>query len=96
MPHDDLREDARSDARERALALLYEAESKDAAPGEVLAGLPVPPAPMVTELVEGVEANRAELDDAHRRPRAQLEPRAHARHRPQPAPPGPLRAQGPA
>lgn len=62
MPHEDLREDARSDARERALALLYEAESKDASPGEVLAGLPVPPAPMVAELVEGVEANRAELD----------------------------------
>ena len=33
------------------------------APGEVLAGLPVPPAPMVTELVEGVEANRPELDE---------------------------------
>ena len=62
MPHDELREDVRSDARERALALLYEAESKDVAPGEVLAGLPVPPAPMVTELVEGVEANRPELD----------------------------------
>jgi transcription antitermination protein NusB len=63
VPHDELREDVRSDARERALALLYEAESKDVAPGEVLAGLPVPPAPMVTELVEGVEANRPELDE---------------------------------
>ena len=35
-------EDPRSDARERALSLLYEAESKEEAPRQVLAALPVP------------------------------------------------------
>ena len=63
MPHDDEREDPRSDARERALALLYEAESKGEAPRAVLAALPVAPAPMVVTLVEGVEDHRAELDE---------------------------------
>ena len=62
MPHDELREDVRSDARERALALLYEAESKDTSPRAVLAALPVPPSPLVVVLVEGVEDHRAELD----------------------------------
>jgi N utilization substance protein B len=60
--NDERPEDPRSDARERALALLYEAESKDASAREVLAALPVPPAPAVVELVEGVEDDRAELD----------------------------------
>jgi transcription antitermination protein NusB len=55
-------EDPRSDARERALSLLYEAESKDEAPRRVLAALPVPPAPLVVTLVEGVEDHRDELD----------------------------------
>ena len=55
-------EDPRSDARERALSLLYEAESKDEAPRQVLAALPVPPAPLVVTLVEGVEDHRDELD----------------------------------
>ena len=62
MPHDELREDPRSDARERALSLLYEAESKDRPPHEVLASLPVRPAAGVQELVEGVEAHQPELD----------------------------------
>jgi N utilization substance protein B len=44
------------------LALLYEAESKDAAPREVLAGLPVTASPLVVELVVGVEDHQAELD----------------------------------
>jgi transcription antitermination protein NusB len=60
---DERPEDPRSDARERALALLYEAESKDASAREVLAALPVPAPPAVVELVEGVEDNRAELDE---------------------------------
>ena len=63
MPRDESREDVRSDARERALALLYEAESKQSSPSEVLAALPVAPVPLVTQLVEGVEAHQAELDE---------------------------------
>jgi N utilization substance protein B len=55
-------EDPRSDARERALSLLYEAESKGEAPRDVLTTLPVPPAPLVVTLVEGVEDHRVELD----------------------------------
>jgi N utilization substance protein B len=55
-------EDPRSDARERALSLLYEAESKGEPPREVLGALPVPPAPLVVMLVEGVEDHCAELD----------------------------------
>ena len=55
-------EDPRSDARERALSLLYEAESKEEAPRQVLAALPVPPAALVVTLVEGVEDHRPELD----------------------------------
>ncbi len=62
MPHEELREDPRSDARERALSLLYEAESKELAPRAVLAALPVRPDPRVVELVEGVEDHQAELD----------------------------------
>jgi N utilization substance protein B len=59
-PH---REDPRSDARERALSLLYEAESKDVPPRSVLAALPVTPNPLVVEMVEGVEDHRQQLDD---------------------------------
>jgi len=62
VSHDELREDPRSDARERALSLLYEAESKGRPPHEVLASLPVRPSPAVRELVEGVEDHQAELD----------------------------------
>jgi len=62
VPHDDFREDPRSDARERALSLLYEAESKDLSARSVLAALPVPPDGRVTALVEGVEDHQAELD----------------------------------
>jgi transcription antitermination protein NusB len=59
---DQRREDPRSDARERALSLLYEAESKDLSPTSIVAALPVPPDPLVVELVEGVEHHRDELD----------------------------------
>jgi N utilization substance protein B len=57
------REDPRSDARERALSLLYEAESKEVSPRSVLAALPVTPTPLVVEMVEGVEDHRQQLDD---------------------------------
>ena len=53
---------ARREARERALSLLYEAGSKDLAPGAVLAELPVAPDRFVTVLVEGVGSDQAEID----------------------------------
>jgi N utilization substance protein B len=52
----------RREARERALSLLYEAESKQVEPSEVLAELPVPPDPYVLDVVRGVEAQRARID----------------------------------
>lgn len=52
----------RREARERALSLLYEAESKDASPAEVLDGLPVPPDQFTALIVEGVGARQDELD----------------------------------
>jgi N utilization substance protein B len=55
-------EDRRTEARERALALLYEAESKDLSPREVLASLPAPADELAVLLIEGVEDRRAELD----------------------------------
>lgn len=54
---------ARREARERALSLLYEAETKGVAPAAVLAELPVPPDRFVAELVEGVGSTRKELDE---------------------------------
>jgi transcription antitermination protein NusB len=56
-------EDRRTEARERALALLYEAESKGASPREVLAALPAPADDLAVLLIEGVEDHRARLDD---------------------------------
>lgn len=53
----------RHEARERALALLYEAEQRDMAPGDLLADLPVPPDPFAEELVRGVAGAQAELDE---------------------------------
>lgn len=55
-------EDARSEARERALLLLYEADAKALAVTEVLAALPVPPDAMATLLVEGVAAHLERID----------------------------------
>jgi N utilization substance protein B len=52
----------RSQARERALTLLYEAEAKDVPVAVVLTTLPLEPLPFATELTDGVEANRAEID----------------------------------
>jgi N utilization substance protein B len=53
---------ARREARERALALLYEADSKQVDAAEVLAELPVAPDPFVVLLVEGVGRTRSEAD----------------------------------
>ena len=53
---------SRREARERALALLYEAEVKDRPVADVLAELPVEPEPFAVELVTGVDEHRRELD----------------------------------
>jgi N utilization substance protein B len=53
---------ARRAARERALGLLYEAETKALAPSQVIAELPVPPDRFANDLVVGVEAREAEID----------------------------------
>ena len=53
---------SRRQARERALSLLYEAETRAVTPAQVLAGLPVEPAQFAAEVVEGVGAHQAELD----------------------------------
>jgi N utilization substance protein B len=57
-------DDERSDARERALILLYEAETKGIAPSEVLAAQVAPPDELTLVLVRGVEAHLAQLDAA--------------------------------
>jgi len=56
------REDLRSEARERAMGLLYEAQAKGLPPAEVLAALPVEPDPLAVTLVEGVAEQREEID----------------------------------
>jgi N utilization substance protein B len=53
---------ARREARERALSLLYEAETKDSTPAAVLDELPVPPDPFAADLVGGVGARMGEID----------------------------------
>jgi N utilization substance protein B len=53
----------RREARERALSLLYEAESKQLEPSAVLAELPVAPDPYVMDVVRGVEAQRLQIDE---------------------------------
>ena len=58
------RPDDRSDARERALYLLYEAYSKGIAPPDALALQVIEPDALTTMLVEGVGANVDELDAA--------------------------------
>jgi transcription antitermination protein NusB len=56
-------EDLRSEARERALGLLYEAEAKGAPVHDVIAALPVEPDPLATLLAEGVGEHQARIDD---------------------------------
>src|SRR6478672_679756 len=53
---------SRRQARERALSLLYEAESKDVTPAAVLAALPVEAAPFAVDIVRGVGDHGAEID----------------------------------
>jgi N utilization substance protein B len=57
----------RRQARERALALLHEAEAKDVPPTDVLAELPVAPDPFAADLVQGVQDHHAEIDGLLRR-----------------------------
>jgi transcription antitermination protein NusB len=52
----------RREARERAFSLLYEADTKAASPGEVLAELPVPPDRFTCELVDGVGSELDRID----------------------------------
>jgi N utilization substance protein B len=54
----------RREARERALALLYEAEQKGLSPlADVLDDLPLPPEAFAGELVVGVSDHLAEIDE---------------------------------
>ena len=55
-------EGPRHEARERALALLYEAEMKRMGLREVLESLPVAPDPFTAALVEGVGAHAEHID----------------------------------
>jgi transcription antitermination protein NusB len=52
----------RHQQRERALALLYEAELKGQDPSQVLAGLPVAPDPYVRTLLDAATTTRAEAE----------------------------------
>ena len=52
----------RREARERAVELLYEAETKSVSVDEVLAGLPLRPDAYAVELAHGVTDHRIELD----------------------------------
>jgi len=54
--------ESRRSARERALELLYEAETKGVPVSEVLAGLPVAPDALAVELVTGVDAHAERID----------------------------------
>jgi len=56
-------EDHRSDARERALALLYEAESKGVPPRDVLAAQVIDVDEITTLIVEGVQDGQGDIDE---------------------------------
>jgi N utilization substance protein B len=64
MPSTIPRPDERSDARERALYLLYEAHSKGISPTDALALQVLAPDEMTAALVTGVEAHRDRIDSA--------------------------------
>ena len=53
---------SRRAARERALALLYEADVRGVPADQVLEGLPVAPDPYAVAVVEGVAARASEID----------------------------------
>lgn len=57
------RPDERSDARERALYLLYEAQAKGIAPSATLDLQVLEPDQLTQELVRGVDEHAAELDE---------------------------------
>jgi N utilization substance protein B len=57
------RPDERSDARERALYLLYEAHSKSISPADTIDIQVLEPDSLTQELVRGVDANVARLDE---------------------------------
>jgi transcription antitermination protein NusB len=52
----------RSEARERALELLYESDIKGVDAARTLSGLPVPPDPFTSQVVRAVLAEGAALD----------------------------------
>ena len=56
-------DDERSDSRERAMMLLYEADSKGISASEVLAGQISEADALTTLLVEGVEHHQQRLDE---------------------------------
>ena len=56
-------DDERSEARERALGLLYEAEAKGLPVEDVLAALPVKADALPALLVRGVQAEQARIDE---------------------------------
>jgi N utilization substance protein B len=56
-------EGPRHEAREHAIALLYEAEMKQTSLPAVLAGLSVSPDPFTVALLEGVDADSARIDE---------------------------------
>ncbi len=58
------RPDERSDARERALYLLYEAHSKGISPSDALSLQVLEPDELTVLLVNGVEAHATEIDEA--------------------------------
>jgi N utilization substance protein B len=58
---------SRHEARERALSLLYEAESKSITPGQVVDELPVEPDPFTAVLCQGVTEHGAEIDETIQR-----------------------------
>jgi len=57
-------DDERTDARERSLILLYEAESKGIPPTEVLAAQVLPVDDLTDLLVRGVQQHQQQLDEA--------------------------------
>jgi transcription antitermination protein NusB len=61
------REDRRSESRERALTLLYEAEAKTQTGEATLEALPVAADDMATKLVQGVDSHRVEIDELIRK-----------------------------
>ena len=89
------RPDARSDARERALYLLYEAASKRIDPIDVLEVQLIEPDPLTVLLVRGVSERMTELDERIRRARHRVDLGADARPRSERPPSWSVRAASP-